>query len=135
MVSNNNVEKQSDDQMPEASPSQLFHRCHNCIALSPAAESIYRLADKYDSIDLKALARQRLLAAITPSNVLRELAHDFASIFPEFAELYKAYALKHWNEVKQTEGFSDSLSILLKREHTKKVILDILQKTTIVNDQ
>ena len=61
-----------------------------------AKESIYRLADKYNEAELKKKAYANIAASLTPANVLVELAHPFAGIFPEIKDLITTYAVQHW---------------------------------------
>ncbi|CAD6564213.1 MAG: hypothetical protein CYPHOPRED_003221 [Cyphobasidiales sp. Tagirdzhanova-0007] len=87
-------------------------------------KSIYRLADKYNEAELKKKAYANIAASLTPANVLVELAHPFAGIFPEIKDLITTYAVQHWIAVSISQTFEDAVIKLTKIEHTKRAWID-----------
>ena len=75
------------------------------------------------------MAYERVIASITPQNVLLELAHGFTAIFPDFTTFYKCYALQHWKEVTQSPNMAKALRKVVKREHAQTAYIEILQST------
>lgn len=92
-------------QLPHAHPKRarpVSYSVESCFRMTFGAiifrvlESLWECADYFDVPGLKRTCEVHFMRNITPKNVLQELSHRFARVFPEIAKKLKVYAVAHW---------------------------------------
>lgn len=92
-------------------------------------KSMYRLADKYDMKDLKALARTDIQSKITAQNVVPELFSTFASRYPDIRDHLVDFYVTHCHHPDVITAMPVWIAKVVRGElpHAEEALNDILR--------